>query len=240
MYTKVFDCGTAIFHRGDPANCMFKVLNGQVGIYSAYGTVNQNKLTELHPGQFFGEMGIVSRRKRSASAVAEEYGTELGVISKDDLDAMLGTGSKEYLAVMKHLNECVRFRQESYLDLCRTVKEMLKKEETSKKILSKIRLLVGIAKEFEQEKQVDPVPEKEVRRGYLTEDELTAIWNGTEEDKKRTMQELSEELRILTREYLEGCDVVAALEAVKYSGKSLDAEYKKKADEMAALAAEEI
>ena len=151
MYTKVFDCGTAIFHRGDPANCMFKVLNGQVGIYSAYGTVNQNKLTELHPGQFFGEMGIVSRRKRSASAVAEEYGTELGVISKDDLDAMLGTGSKEYLAVMKHLNECVRFRQESYLDLCRTVKEMLKKEETSKKILSKIRLLVGIAKEFEQE-----------------------------------------------------------------------------------------
>jgi CRP-like cAMP-binding protein/thioredoxin reductase/Pyruvate/2-oxoacid:ferredoxin oxidoreductase delta subunit len=60
--------GQVVFERGDATDTLYTVLDGEVGI-----RVNQNDPTELvrlGSGQFFGEMGLISGRKRSATVVA--------------------------------------------------------------------------------------------------------------------------------------------------------------------------
>jgi CRP-like cAMP-binding protein/thioredoxin reductase/Fe-S-cluster-containing hydrogenase component 2 len=62
--------GQIVFHRGDSTNSLYIVLDGEVGIQ-----VNQSNLEEmvrLGPGEFFGEMGLISGRRRAATVVVTE------------------------------------------------------------------------------------------------------------------------------------------------------------------------
>ena len=59
-----------VFERGDHTDTLFTVLDGEVGI-----RVNQddpNEMVRLGAGQFFGEMGLISGRIRSATVVATQ------------------------------------------------------------------------------------------------------------------------------------------------------------------------
>ena len=59
-----------IFRQGDASACMFRVSRGKVGIFLDYGGPRQSRLTELGPGRYFGEMGLLDQAPRSATAVA--------------------------------------------------------------------------------------------------------------------------------------------------------------------------
>ncbi len=60
--------GDVVFRRNDYTNSLYSVLDGEVGIqiYPA----NPNEMVRLGPGQFFGEMGLISGRRRTATTVA--------------------------------------------------------------------------------------------------------------------------------------------------------------------------
>ena len=60
--------GDVIFHRNDYTNTLFTILDGQVGIQ--VDQEDPSVLVRLGPGQFFGEMGLISGRRRSATTVA--------------------------------------------------------------------------------------------------------------------------------------------------------------------------
>ena len=70
METKTFKKGEIIFKQGDLSDCMYDILWGQVGIYADYGTPEEKLLTTLETERFFGEMGMIEGRLRSATAVA--------------------------------------------------------------------------------------------------------------------------------------------------------------------------
>jgi CRP-like cAMP-binding protein/Fe-S-cluster-containing hydrogenase component 2/thioredoxin reductase len=60
--------GDVVFERGESTSSLYTILDGEVGI-----RVNQNdpnELVRLGSGQFFGEMGLISGRKRTATVVA--------------------------------------------------------------------------------------------------------------------------------------------------------------------------
>jgi CRP-like cAMP-binding protein len=57
--------GDRIFQQGDPGDCMFAVVEGAVEIELA-GTV----VERIAPGGVFGEMALIDRQPRSASATA--------------------------------------------------------------------------------------------------------------------------------------------------------------------------
>lgn len=59
--------GTVVFYEGTSGNQMFVVLGGKIALYK-----NKKLLAELHNGDMFGEMALVSHEPRSASAVAAE------------------------------------------------------------------------------------------------------------------------------------------------------------------------
>jgi CRP-like cAMP-binding protein/thioredoxin reductase/Fe-S-cluster-containing hydrogenase component 2 len=60
--------GQVVFERGDSTDTLYTVLDGEVGIQ--IDPRNPNDMVRLGPGQFFGEMGLISGRKRTATVVA--------------------------------------------------------------------------------------------------------------------------------------------------------------------------
>jgi len=60
--------GDVIFQRNDYTNSLYSVLDGEVGIQ--IDPANPAATVRLGPGQFFGEMGLISGRRRTATTVA--------------------------------------------------------------------------------------------------------------------------------------------------------------------------
>jgi len=64
--------GETIFNEGDPGDSMYFIVSGRARIEKrarAAGTRSKT-LTELEPGDYFGEMALLDQKPRSASAVA--------------------------------------------------------------------------------------------------------------------------------------------------------------------------
>ena len=62
--------GQAIFHEGEPAETMYVVLDGKVRISKNIPGAGEEALSFLERGAFFGEMALIERQARSATAVA--------------------------------------------------------------------------------------------------------------------------------------------------------------------------
>ncbi len=67
MKEKSFKKGEILFREGDPSYEMYLILRGRVRI-----TKNNIVLAELKSGDFVGEMGVIDKRPRSATAEAIE------------------------------------------------------------------------------------------------------------------------------------------------------------------------
>jgi CRP-like cAMP-binding protein len=61
-----FEAGHVIFAEGAPGGTMYVVIEGQVELCRADGSV----LASAGPGEVFGELALIDDRPRSASAVA--------------------------------------------------------------------------------------------------------------------------------------------------------------------------
>lgn len=64
-YTRHFKKGDTIFLKGDLGNCMYIVIAGQVEI-----RLDDLVIDIVNPGGMFGEMGIIEKAPRAATAVA--------------------------------------------------------------------------------------------------------------------------------------------------------------------------
>jgi CRP-like cAMP-binding protein/thioredoxin reductase/Pyruvate/2-oxoacid:ferredoxin oxidoreductase delta subunit len=60
--------GGIVFKRGDFANSLYTILDGEVGIQ--VDPEDPNELVRLHRGEFFGEMALISGRRRTSSVIA--------------------------------------------------------------------------------------------------------------------------------------------------------------------------
>jgi CRP-like cAMP-binding protein len=71
IYGREFPAGAVIFEEGDPGSRIFVIQSGQVRILKRTGGRSVT-LARLGPGEFFGEMALLDRLPRSASAVVDE------------------------------------------------------------------------------------------------------------------------------------------------------------------------
>ena len=128
MQTKTFKKGEIIFREGDPGDCMYDVYMGKVGVYSNYGTPDQKLLTEYYPDHYFGEMGLLDHAPRSATAVALEHETCLGIVTEEGFAAFFKENPARVLMVMQQMSNNLRRRTNEYTDVCRKIKELAEKE----------------------------------------------------------------------------------------------------------------
>jgi len=65
-----FAAGTPIVHAGDPADCLYFILNGEVEVLVDTDAGNRLRLTTLGAGTVFGEVALVNRERRTADVIA--------------------------------------------------------------------------------------------------------------------------------------------------------------------------
>src|SRR6266540_1653335 len=64
--------GTYLFYQGDPSDHVFFLWQGRIEVSSISVTGHRQLLTTLDRPQFFGELGVLSEQRRSATALALE------------------------------------------------------------------------------------------------------------------------------------------------------------------------
>jgi CRP-like cAMP-binding protein len=77
---KQYKTEETIFRQGDPSDCMYRIESGKVGIFTDYGGSSQAKIAELSAGQFLGEMGLLDKAPRSASAISLSDGARVPLL----------------------------------------------------------------------------------------------------------------------------------------------------------------
>ena len=102
-FGKEFPQGTVLFREGDPGKEMFVLQSGKVAISKRVRDV-EKILAILGPGEFFGEMAIISNRPRNASATVSED-ARLLVIDPKTFEGMIRGNSEIAVRMIKKLAE---------------------------------------------------------------------------------------------------------------------------------------
>ncbi len=84
-----FDPGEVIFREGDVGEAMYLVLDGQVMISKLIHGAGEEALAFLGRGAYFGEMALIDREKRSATAKAHAEGAVVLAIRRDVVEGLL-------------------------------------------------------------------------------------------------------------------------------------------------------
>ena len=100
-YGETFDAGKVIFREGEPGDHMYIIQSGQVRISKNVGG-RDYELATLEKGDFFGEMAIVSRIDRTATATAVNT-TQLLAFDRMGFMGMIEKNAKIALNVIDKL-----------------------------------------------------------------------------------------------------------------------------------------
>lgn len=93
-----FPAGRVIFEEGDGSPCMYVLLSGDIEI----STRDQGVIYTLKPGEIFGEIGLLSQKKRTATATARSPSALLQ-INGDTFRLLLGREPRISYAIMHNI-----------------------------------------------------------------------------------------------------------------------------------------
>ena len=147
--TVKFKKNEIIFKEGDEGNTMYDILSGSVGIYSGYGTKEQNLLTKLGPEDFFGEMGMIEELPRSATAVALEA-TDTRAITKENFKDYITERPVKALKVLEYTSRRLRNLSYDYVEACAALAAYVKADEKGEQpdpdLIKKLKKIDAAAK----------------------------------------------------------------------------------------------
>jgi CRP/FNR family cyclic AMP-dependent transcriptional regulator len=102
-FGKEFPKGTVLFNEGEPGKDMFVLQSGKISISKKVRDV-EKVLAVLGPGEFFGEMAIISNKPRNATATVTED-AKLLVIDPKTFEAMIRGNAEIAVRMIKKLAE---------------------------------------------------------------------------------------------------------------------------------------
>jgi CRP-like cAMP-binding protein len=106
-HVREFPAGNVIFREGDRGNEMFVVISGDVEISKATSSTSSKTLIVLSKGDIFGEMAIIEKKSRSATATAVTD-TRLLVLNEALFDSTLGRNPDFARKMIRILSERLR------------------------------------------------------------------------------------------------------------------------------------
>lgn len=112
MVKAFFKAGDTIFLEREPGDALYVVDSGRVRIWVRDADANEVTLSELEPGDFFGEMSVLDGDKRSASATAV-VDTELHCLRREKFEEFLLEHPQAALKVIRGIG--ARLRQTNLL-----------------------------------------------------------------------------------------------------------------------------
>ena len=107
-----FDAGATIVAEGEPGRSMFIVHDGHLVVSKLGESGRSIRMTDLEPGDFFGEMTLIEMQNRSATVVAESP-TVLYELTAQKLYACYKADIHAYVIVLQNINRelCRRLRR---------------------------------------------------------------------------------------------------------------------------------
>lgn len=124
MSEKKFNKGDVIFREGDDGESFFQIKSGKVAIITDYGKEDEKKLTEMGPGQFFGEMAVVESRHRSATVIAIEDNTTVSEITQKEMKSFFDQNPDKIILVMKNISGRIRELTKDYEEAVSTLNDL--------------------------------------------------------------------------------------------------------------------
>lgn len=171
---RYFTAGRTIFFQGDPGNVVYIIESGQVRIY-VHGEEGQEVSVVIYgPGDLFGEMSLLDRQPRSATATAMEDSVLLAM-SADDFYRHLRQSHQLALNLMLALSTRLRETTQAI--------ESLATLDVNRRLIRKLLQLA--------ERQGIPT-EKGIRiRGRLTQQALASLISTSRESVNRALRALA-------------------------------------------------
>src|SRR3989442_12026857 len=112
MVKVTYKTGDTIFLEHEPGDALYVVDSGKVRIWVSDKDGNDVTLSELEPGNFFGEMSVLDGGRRSASATAV-VDTALHCLRREDFEYFLAEHPQAALEVIRRVGG--RLRQTNLL-----------------------------------------------------------------------------------------------------------------------------
>ncbi|HEY4715642.1 MAG TPA: Crp/Fnr family transcriptional regulator [bacterium] len=106
QFGKLYHKGTKIFNDGDLGNNVFIIQSGKVRIYKIIDGTDKT-LSILGPGDFLGEMAVLEKKPRSASAEAMEDSKVL-ILDPQTFEELIKTNGEIGLRIIKKLIQRLR------------------------------------------------------------------------------------------------------------------------------------
>jgi CRP/FNR family transcriptional regulator, cyclic AMP receptor protein len=106
-HLRLFAAEAVIFHEGDAGAEMYVITQGRVEIRKTTGPSSAKTLTTLQAGDLFGEMALIDRKPRSATAVAVEP-TKVLVLNDTLFDKMLVSNPDFARRMIRILSDRIR------------------------------------------------------------------------------------------------------------------------------------
>jgi len=100
---RMFPARTVVFKRGDPGDSFWVILSGKVRVFRSDDQGVEITLSELVPGQCFGEVALLTGEVRSASVESLED-TQALVLTKEQFEQVLKSHPEVSLTFIKQLS----------------------------------------------------------------------------------------------------------------------------------------
>lgn len=145
-FTRTFQAGDVVFKEGDVGHTMFVVRAGHVRI-TKHVRGGERTFALLGAGEFFGEMAVLSGRRRSATATAVDT---LNLLELDEkrFDNMINTQAEIAARILKKMAR--------RLDEADSLIAILTKRDP------KTRVILGLVREAEERGLPGPTPDSRI------------------------------------------------------------------------------
>jgi CRP/FNR family transcriptional regulator/CRP/FNR family cyclic AMP-dependent transcriptional regulator len=171
---RYFAADQTVFYQGDPGSAVYIIVSGRVRIY-VHGEEGQEVSVVIYgPGDLFGEMALLDRQPRSATAVAMED-TVLLTLSDDDFYRHLRQSHQLALNLMLTLSTRLRDTTEAV--------ESLATLNVNRRLIKRLLYLA---------ERHGVVTEEGIRiRGRLTQQALASLISTSRESTNRALRALA-------------------------------------------------
>lgn len=117
-FGRMYPKNTYVFQEGDASDEMYYILSGRIQLEKTLGTTRKI-LTDMRPGNYFGEIAALIDARRTASAKASED-TELAVIDGDTFRNLLRESDDASLLMLKEFSRRIKKSDEVLEDTTHT------------------------------------------------------------------------------------------------------------------------
>lgn len=144
LVVKTYSNGEVIIKEGDLGKSIFRLVEGNAGVYAEYGKKEQFRLAVLKAGDYFGEMALIEEYPRSATVVAE-CSVRVIEIPENELNSFFAENPDVILELMDHLGNKVKAMTNDYNE-AKVLLAELKEADAGKKngLFSKIKKHVNL------------------------------------------------------------------------------------------------